>query len=162
VFVDEPQFSLIDFGCGYGAYATYLSERRHDVRYIGYDFSAAMIAEARTSLVNKAGFQFTTHEEDLVPADFVVASGLMNVRLDCPADDWRTYILATLDRFNALSKRGYSFNALTKYSDADRMRPDLYYADPCDLFDYCKRNHSRYVALLHDYPLYEFTVLVKK
>jgi len=30
------------------------------------------------------------------------------------------------------------------------------------LFDYCKRTYSRDVALLHDYGLYEFTILVRK
>jgi len=41
------------------------------------------------------------------------------------------------------------------------MRPDLYYADPRLYFDYCKRNFSRHVALLHDYGLWEFTVIVR-
>ncbi|REM56201.1 class I SAM-dependent methyltransferase, partial [Mycobacterium tuberculosis] len=48
------------------------------------------------------------------------------------------------------------------YSDASKMRDDLYYADPCALFDLCKRRYSKSVALLHDYGLYEFTILVRK
>jgi hypothetical protein len=60
----------------------------------------------------------------------------------------------------ALSRRGFAFNMLTGYADADRMRPDLYYADPHAVFDRCRR-FSRRVALLHDYPLYEFTMLVR-
>ena len=51
---------------------------------------------------------------------------------------------------------------LTKYSDKEYMRDNLYYADPLFIFDYCKRNFSKQVALLHDYGLYEFTILVKK
>jgi hypothetical protein len=42
------------------------------------------------------------------------------------------------------------------------MRPDLYYADPCFFFDYCQRRYLRRVAVLHDYGLYEFTVVVRK
>jgi hypothetical protein len=42
------------------------------------------------------------------------------------------------------------------------MREDLFYADPCELFDYCKTRFARNVALLHDYGLYEFTILVRK
>ncbi|MFX7953370.1 class I SAM-dependent methyltransferase, partial [Acinetobacter baumannii] len=57
---------------------------------------------------------------------------------------------------------GFSFNCLTSYSDEDRKRDYLYYADPCQLFDLCKRRYSRQVALLHDYGLYEFTILVRK
>jgi hypothetical protein len=53
---------------------------------------------------------------------------------------------------------------LTKYSDAERMagRPDLFYGDPLFFFDFCKRNFSRNVALLHDYGLYDFTIIVRK
>jgi hypothetical protein len=61
-----------------------------------------------------------------------------------------------------LSRKGFSFNALTKYSDVDHMRPHLYYADPCFFFDYCKTHFARNVALQHDYDLYDFTILVKK
>jgi hypothetical protein len=33
--------------------------------------------------------------------------------------------------------------------------------DPLRLFDHCKRTFSPDVALLHDYPLWEFTILVR-
>lgn len=53
---------------------------------------------------------------------------------------------------------------LTKYSDEERMaeRPDLFYGDPLFYFDYCKRNQSRDVALLHEHGLYDFTILIRK
>jgi hypothetical protein len=66
----------------------------------------------------------------------------------------------TIADLASLGTRGFAFNALTAYSDADRQRPDLYYADPLELFGHC-RTFSRFVALLHDYPLYEFTLLVR-
>ena len=67
-----------------------------------------------------------------------------------------------LDSFDRLSTKGFAFNLLTRYSDSELMRPDLYYADPLFLFDYCKNKYSRLVSIIHDYPLYEFTVLVRK
>ncbi|MNE88029.1 hypothetical protein D3C80_1852890 [compost metagenome] len=63
---------------------------------------------------------------------------------------------------NACSRKGFSFNCLTSYSDLEYMRDYLYYGDPCFYFDYCKRAFSGQVALLHDYGLYEFTLLVRK
>jgi hypothetical protein len=42
------------------------------------------------------------------------------------------------------------------------MQDYLYYADPRVLFDHCKTRYSKNVALLHDYGLYEFTILVRK
>ena len=67
-----------------------------------------------------------------------------------------------LDALNAGSRLGFAFNCLTGYSDADRMRPDLYYGDPLWFFDLCKRKYARNVALLHDYGLYDFTIIVRK
>jgi len=75
---------------------------------------------------------------------------------------WLPYILSTLDVMNKKSRLGFAFNMLTKYSDPGYMKKKLYYADPCFIFDYCKRNYSRNVALLHDYDLYEFTIRVLK
>jgi hypothetical protein len=94
--------------------------------------------------------------------DFAVASGIFNVKLDQAEDAWRAYIGATLDAMHRATTSGFAFNCLTSYSDADKMRPNLHYADPCELFDFCKRRFSRNVALLHDYGLYEFTILVRK
>jgi hypothetical protein len=70
-------------------------------------------------------------------------------------------VLETLHKLALLSRRGFAFNALTAHADPDRMRSDLYYADPAELLDYCLRHYSRDVALRHDYPLYEFTVSVR-
>ena len=50
---------------------------------------------------------------------------------------------------------------LTRYADPPLMRDDLYYADPTRYFAVCKERYSRNVALLHDYDLYEFTLLVR-
>ena len=63
---------------------------------------------------------------------------------------------------NDVSLKGFAFNVLTLYSDVEKRRFDLHYADPLALFDHCKRYYSRFVTLLHDYPLYEFTILVRK
>jgi hypothetical protein len=71
-------------------------------------------------------------------------------------------MIETINLFNQISTSGFSFNALTKYSDKEFMKDYLYYSDPLVLFDYCKKNFSRNVALLHDYNLYEFTILVRK
>ncbi|MSO96192.1 MAG: class I SAM-dependent methyltransferase [Thermoleophilia bacterium] len=155
-------FRLLDYGCGYGALLDHVRARGFDCEYVGFDLSAPMLDHARDTHPRDAAARFVGEAEALEPVDYVVASGILNVRQDVPVDDWRAYVLSVIGRLGALGTRGFSFNSLTSYSDADRMRPDLYYPDPCDLFDHCKREHSRNVALLHDYGLYEFTILVRK
>ena len=94
--------------------------------------------------------------------DYIVASGIFNLKKSVTNDDWKQYILEVLKEFHSHSKKGFAFNCLTSYSDAEYMRDDLYYADPLFWFDYAKKHFSRNVALLHDYELYDFTVLVRK
>ncbi len=155
-------FTINDYGCGYGALVRYLEERGCRFRYTGFDISARMLEQARELVGDSEGYRFVEADGDLERADFTVASGIFNVRLDAGDDAWETHLLSTLDRLDALSERGFAFNMLTSYSDPDRMRPDLYYADPRAIFDRCQRSYSRWVALLHDYGLYEFTILVRK
>ncbi len=154
-------FTINDFGCGYGALADYLQKQGQPFVYCGFDISDQVIARAK-ELHSANQISFVDRESDLAEADYTVASGVFNVKLDAPGVEWEKYILDTLGTINAISRNGFAFNVLTKYSDQEFMRPDLYYADPLFLFDYCKTNYSRFVTLLHDYPLYEFTVLVRK
>lgn len=157
---DASELSINDYGCGYGALLDVLAERWDEVEYVGYDVSEAMIAQARARHSGDPRALFTTDGAELRPADYTFASGIFNVCLDQPMAHWRAYVLDTLDKLARLSRRGFAFNALTAHADPDRMRGDLYYADPGELLDHCLRHYSRDVALRHDYPLYEFTVSV--
>jgi SAM-dependent methyltransferase len=154
-------FSLNDYGCGYGALVATLEARGGDFTYRGFDLSAAMVAEARRLFRACPRATFTTAAADLMPADYTVASGIFNVRLDVDEATWRNYVLDTIDQMIALSRHGVAFNLLTSYSDPGYMRPELYYADPGLYFDRYMRLYPRRVALLHDYDLYEFTLLIR-
>ena len=158
---DTGPCSLLDFGCGYGALAHVLVTGDEPVAYCGFDVSARMIELARAHNPDPARCRFTAAAADLEPADYAVASGVFNLRLDVGEPAWEDYVLQTLDTLAGLGRRGFAFNLLTSWSDADRMRPDLFYADPARFFAHCKRRYSRDVALLHDYGLYEWTMLVR-
>lgn len=155
-------FSLNDIGCGYGALHDFLHRSYEALVYFGIDVSEAMIEAARRRHEVGPHATFEVASTPSQRADYGVASGVFNVRLDRTEAEWSTYVGATLDMMNETSYIGFAFNCLTIYSDADKMRDYLYYASPAALFDLCKRRYSHHVALLHDYGLYEFTILVRK
>lgn len=157
-----PNFSLIDLGCGYGALLDYLRNKHVNCRYLGVDISQEMIEVAEQQHISVAQARFITSAEPDEAADYGLASGLFNVRLGRSDAEWFDYLQATLDILDRTSILGFAFNCLTSYSDDDKKRDYLYYADPNRLFDLCKRRYSRQVALLHDYGLFEFTILVRK
>lgn len=158
----DASFSINDLGCGYGALFGYLQAKKRCFTYAGSDISESMIEAARQRYASARNAVFSISSRPEAVADFTVASGIFNVRLDHPDEEWLPYIHNTLDIMDGASSGGFAFNCLTSYSDAEKMRGYLYYADPCKLFDFCKRRYSGHVALLHDYGLYEFTILVKR
>jgi SAM-dependent methyltransferase len=156
------KYSLLDFGCGYGGMYDYLVRLGHSLHYVGYDIAEAMVAKGRELHPDNPDCRFTSDIRQVPVVDYAVVSGTFNMKLDADFESWTRIILEALQEMNARASRGIAFNMLTMYSDANRMRPDLYYGDPCFFFDHCKRNFSRNVALLHDYNLYDFTILVRK
>jgi SAM-dependent methyltransferase len=164
VITHQPseRFSIADIGCGLGDFSTFLRDSgfRH-ADYRGYDRSAAMI-EAASALHVADSFIQSDDVGRIDAVDYCVASGIFNSKYDISPVAWSRYIFDTLAEMNARSGSGFAFNALTKYSDAHLMKPELHYADPCMLFDHCKTHFSRNVALLHDYDEFDFTIIVRK
>lgn len=155
-------FTINDLGCGYGSLYQYLNMRNFEFSYFGVDVSKSMIAEANLLFGNNKNANFSVGDQFNIAADYTVASGIFNVKQNIDADTWFNYIISTINAVNTFSKKGFAFNCLTSYSDKELMVDNLYYANPCQLFNYCKRNFSKKITLLHDYELYEFTILVRK
>jgi len=162
IVATEQPFSVNDYGCGYGEFVSFLRSKNLQFEYNGFDLSHKMIISATEKFGNFGNCRFFSDDAELAVADYTIASGIFNVKLDTPNSEWKEYIFETLNTFDDLSNKGFAFNILTSYSDVEFRRPDLYYADALVLFDYCKRTISKYVTLLHDYPLFEFTILVRK
>jgi hypothetical protein len=59
-----------------------------------------------------------------------------------------------------------AFNLLSVHAEA--VKPGLYYAEPEDIFGFCRENLSPLVTLRHDYrikpslPPYDFTIYVRR
>ena len=158
---DQP-YSIIDYGSGCGALLDYLTQLGHKVNYFGFDLVEEIIIQGTITHQHYPFCQFTSAEKELPVCDYAVASGIFNIKNDISHEQWTQYVVNVLEKMNNLAQKGFSFNMLTKYSDPDHMRPGLYYGDPCFYFDHCKKHFSRNVAVLHDYNLYDFTVLVRK
>lgn len=156
---DEP-FSINELGCGYGELVKFMEEEQFAFsKYRGYDISEKMIHAAQQYISNTKT-ELLVQDKVSKAADYTVTSGIFNVMFDEEKSQWIDYIKRTLNQMFEHSRKGIAFNLLTKYVDFES--PNLYYADPSDFFDFCKRELSKKVTLLHDYPLYEWTIIVRK
>lgn len=159
----EKPISINDYGCGYGAHLTYLIQKcgiSVDT-YNGYDLSEEMIAAAKPELSWFSGnLSLLRSPEITTEADYTFVSGTFNVRFDANEKAWQSFIEDKLTQIDCFSRRGFAFNLLSSY--VDWKEDHLFYGDPCYWFDFCKRKFSKKVSLIHDYPLYEWTILVNK
>jgi SAM-dependent methyltransferase len=156
------EFSILDYGCGYGAMYEFIKLKNSKFNYIGFDIASQMIEAGNKKYESEKNISFISKLDEANKVDYCVASGIFNVKLQNTENAWQDYILSTISTMNNCCTKGFAFNVLTSYSDKEYMKDYLYYANPNWLFDYCKLNFSKNVALLHDYNLYEFTILVRK
>lgn len=160
--IREPDASVLDFGCGTGHLCELLrSEYGFRGRYTGYDLSGEALALARGRHPG-ATFEQRDIFRDGVGGtfDYAVVSGVFNNRLQ---DNW-AFLTQVLQLLFPRVRRGLAFNALSAY--VDYKDAGLYYADPEQVFRFCKEMLSPAVNLRHDYEVkagvlpFEFTVQV--
>jgi SAM-dependent methyltransferase len=148
---------VLDVGCGFGDLYSHLAQRGIEVEYTGCDISRDVLEIAQT---RHPGLEF--EERDIVDKpypersfDYVIISGVFNHRL---ADNQR-FLKETLQAaFNAC-RVAVAANMTTDH--VDYRDEYLYYFNPESVLAFC-RTLTRHVAMRHDYPLYEFTVFLRR
>jgi SAM-dependent methyltransferase len=164
VLGQDEDFSINDLGCGYGSLLDFLSKDLDCQvgKYHGYDISKDML-DAATRILSgypKELIDLRQSKDISTVADYSFVSGTFNVRFEATYDEWKQHISDCLSNLDAHSTKGFAFNLLTSYVDWEE--PHLFYGEPSFWFDYCKKNFSKKVSLLHDYDLWEWTILVRK
>ena len=157
---ESSSFTVNDLGCGYGALFEWFEKNNHKIEYFnGYDISEEMLNAAKERLP-KDRVSFFNLPAIQTKSDYSFASGIFNVPMGTNEDEWKTYVQTILDNMFEYSKKGFAFNMLTSY--VDWRADNLFYGNPTEYFDLCKTRYSKYVSLHHDYPLWEFTIVVRK
>lgn len=154
--------TILDLGCGFGDFLRFLRAAGYRGRFVGYDVAPSMIAEASRLHGADDNCEWRIGAEPTEIADFAVASGIFNVKGDVPLEQWVRYVHDTIEILARAGRLGCAFNVLSTSSNPDRRRPDLYYADASEMLSFCLDRYGKSVALLQDYGLYEFTVIVRR
>ena len=144
-----------DLGCGYGALYDHLVRSGIDVAaYNGYDISAEMLAAARARL---PADRIRLEQSAVLTrsADFSFLSGPLNLKTS-DDDSWRLYARTVVRDLAEHSRRGLAFNMMS--TKVDYRVEQLFYADPEEWLEWCRREISPSLELIEDYPLYEWTI----
>jgi SAM-dependent methyltransferase len=138
---DRP-ISLIDLGCGYGALADFLIEhgRGTDVEYLGIDLSPDMVSWAQRRHRGNSRMRFASGRTCAHSADYAVASGIMNVKLDIPLATWERFVRTMLVDMHRMSELGFAVNFVRKAAA---------WSDPGELYCAILRRRARPVGRNH-------------
>ena len=157
-------FEICDVGCGYGDFYTFLKNSYTDFTFTGVDLSREMIRHAQDKFKNDPVPQFNLVQNNLeIPqCQFLTANGLFNLKFEHNTTDWLTFVYQSMEDFFDKANETMAISFLSSYNDPEFRRDDLFYADPCLVYDFAMKNLSRSSAILSDYPLFEFVLVVKK
>jgi SAM-dependent methyltransferase len=154
--------SLNDLGCGYGAalytICKFFPTARID--YLGIDLSAEMVRLAQLRWGERAHATFAVANASPRVADYSIASGIFNVKLDCERERWQQLVCKTLKELCATSRLGFAVNFLVDEGGLDI--PELYRTPPEPWIEYCERGCGSKVDVVSGYGLPEFTLRVLK
>jgi SAM-dependent methyltransferase len=164
--IDRDLQSVLDVGCGLGDLGVFLRENEFTGDYVGADIVPEFIdfADKKFAGDDKSTFRLLEPNVADLPTgcDHSIVSGLFNnYRSDSSA-----FMKRLLGEIFEVSNRGMAFNALSTY--VDYKESHLSYADPMEVFDFCKRTLGGFPVLKHDYLLkkggypYEFTIFLYK
>ena len=149
--------SVLDVGCGFADLFEFLSQRGFKGRYTGIELVESMARVARDRYpeldIRVADILDVDHMGSF---DYVVQSGVFNIHGGVSAEEWRSYCSGIVSRMFELSKVGIAFNALTTFSTFSD--PALAYFSPSFWEHLLHHDFTRYYAIDHAYPLFEYTV----
>lgn len=155
--------SIIDYGCGYGALWSLMHERgiERKFNYLGIDLCATMIRAARkihkdTAADFMEGYQI---EKD---ADYIVASGIFNVKGDFEKDEWEHYVDTTLRSMFRKSRAGMAVNFMRTLDVARIRKIGLYRTVPERWIAMFERVGECTIEIVDNYGLNEFTLLCRR
>lgn len=148
--------SLLDVGCGFADFATFLGDRVQGLRYSGIDLSSAMLDQAQRNHpsldLRVANILDASFDRKF---DVVTANGIFYLLGD---QAW-AMMQPMIERMYALATTAVAFNSLSAW--ATDQEPGEFYADPLRVVDFCRRLTPRAV-LRHDYHPRDFTVYLYK
>lgn len=109
-FDGEP--SLNDLGCGWGAALEVIGHLHPAARvdYEGIDVAPAMIDAARARWAGDPRARFDVGSRCTRVANYTIASGIFNVKLAHPREEWEAHVRSTLEDISRHSTTAFAVN----------------------------------------------------
>jgi SAM-dependent methyltransferase len=147
---------VLDVGCGFADFATFLRERVPTARYVGIDITPEVLAQARQAhpgLELIEGNILTTAVPG--PIDVAVANGIFYLL----GSEGPRLLKEIVAKMFDVASRAVVFTTLSAWGR--QQEAGEYYADPLEILQFCRSLTSNLV-FRHDYHARDFAVYLYK
>jgi len=146
--------SVLDVGCGFGDFYSYLKTQKNNFYYQGIDINPTFINLAKTRYPNTL-FQVLDIKNEKINKkfDWVIATGITNYAVSY------FHIKSMLKEMFKIAKKGVVMDFISNY--VDYRKKDIFYTSPEVMFQFAKTLTKR-ICLRHDYMPYEFSIYLYK
>lgn len=149
--------SVLDLGCGFGDFYSYLSENNLSVNYTGYDINPMIISHANERFP-EGNFEVKDVLNEPFPEfDYIVSTSSFNLPLI--NENNYDFVGHILEHCYHHARKGVAIDFLSSY--VDYPSTEGFHYEPEKLFMKAKKLTKR-VSLRHDYPLFEFAIYLYK
>ena len=153
--------SIIDIGCGYGAFFEFLSERGTDDiwSYYGYDVSNEVIKFCKEKY--SQGAVFYTGSIPTFTAEFIIMSGTYNFFPTKDYNSWRLYFYRSLKTLWSKTTCAMIFNL--QISDQEKITDGgIVYTSKEEIENFCKSNFGNVKTVINPAIPKDVTFVIKK
>lgn len=153
--------SFLDVGCGLGGFIDFLNFKKiKGYKYLGIDISNNLLDFAKLKYQKNKNVEFRLGEILEMnflkrKFDFVIASGAFSYN----SLNMDVYAIKSIKKMFLISDIACSANFLSSYSDF-QLKKNKHYSP--ELIFSKSKEITKKVTLIHDYPLYEFTIQLKR
>jgi SAM-dependent methyltransferase len=145
--------SVLDLGCGFGDYRTYLKKKNIVVKYTGVDINPNIIEIAKRNFPGEDFRVADIQEDSIEQFDYIVSTSSFNLKL--ANENNYEFIENLLISNYRIARKGIAIDFLTSYVDFQGNPEAAFYYEPEKIFSIAKKISKR-VSIRHDYPLFEF------
>jgi SAM-dependent methyltransferase len=157
VIRDNEPASILDVGCGYGALADLINQKKLNLKYSGVDVVDDMVLEAK-SRHPEANFVCGDFLSlDMRKFDYVVCNGILTQKMGVSNIDMNRFAQNLIKKMFHSAKIGIAFNMMSTH--VNFQKDNLFYKNPTELIAWCMSELTPHLVLNSAYELwYEYTV----
>ena len=153
--------SLLDVGCGYGALADLINERRLNISYTGLDVVPDMVDAAIKRHPNSDFICGDIMTADLNSYDYIVCNGILTQKLNASTLEMNQFANELIKKMFSHCNIGIAFNVMSTY--VNFQKDHLHYRNPSELLAWCMSEMTPNIKLDCSYEQwYEYSLYLYK